>query len=60
MLKLDFDKSDIKSKKDKILRAKNYNKNRVSSAKKISAKNILKYQGSYIWEGNLNDMREDK
>ena len=47
-------------KKSKILRVKDYRKIGISKEKKISAKDILKYRGSCIWEGNLNDMREDR
>ena len=59
MVKLDFEKSDVnnKNKEIKKLRLKNYSKNRILSIKKISPKDILKYKGSYIWEGNLDDMR---
>lgn len=59
MVKLDFEKSDInnKNKEIKKLRLKNYSKNRILSIKKISPKDILKYKGFCIWEGNLNDMR---
>lgn len=59
MVKLDFEKSDInnKNKEIKKLRLKNYSKNRILSIKKISSKDILKYKGSCIWEGNLDDMR---
>ena len=59
MLKLDLEKNESYAKagkriikKSKILRVKDY--------RKISAKDILKYRGSCIWEGNLNDMREDR
>lgn len=60
MLKLDFDESEICNRKSKILKERNYKKNRILKNKKISSKDILKYKGSRIWEGNLNDMREDK
>ncbi len=60
MVKLDFDESEICNRKSKILKEGNYKKNRILKNKKISSKDILKYKGSRIWEGNLNDMREDK
>ena len=62
MVKLDFEKSDInnKDKEIKKLRLKNYSKNRILSIKKISPKDILKYKGSCIWVGNLDDIREDR
>ena len=67
MLKLDLEKNESYSKtgrciikKSKILRVKDYRKIGTSKEKKISAKDILKYRGSCIWEGNLNDMREDR
>lgn len=62
MVKLDFEKSDInnKNKEIKKLRLKNYSKNRILSIKKISPKDILKYKASCIWEGNLDDIREDR
>ena len=59
MLKLELDKNETYNKKDKILRVRDYRKIGISKEKKISAKDILKYKGSCIWEGNLNDMRED-
>lgn len=60
MVKLDFDENEICNRKSKILKERNYKKNRILKNKKISSKDILKYKGSRIWEGNLNDMREDK
>ena len=60
MLKLDLDKNETCNRRNKILRAKDYRKTEISKEKKISAKDILKYRGSCIWEGNLNDMREDR
>lgn len=60
MVKLDFDEREICNRKSKILKERNYKKNRILKNKKISSKDILKYKGSRIWEGNLNDMREDK
>lgn len=59
MLKLDLEKNETYNKKDKIVRVRDYRKIGISKEKKISAKDILKYKGSFIWEGNLNDMRED-
>ena len=47
----------LKNKEIKKLRLKNYSKNRILSIKKISPKDILKYKGSCIWEGNFNNMR---
>ena len=67
MLKLDLYKNESYAKagrrlikKSKILTVKDYRKIGISKEKKISAKDILKYRGSCIWEGNLNDMREDR
>ena len=67
MLKLDLENNESYAKagkriikKSKILRVKDYRKIGISKEKKISAKDILKYRGSCIWEGNLNDMREDR
>ena len=59
MLKLDLEKNETYNKKDRILRVRDYRKIGISKEKKISTKDILKYKGSCIWEGNLNDMRED-
>ena len=67
MLKLYLEKNESYAKtgrrlikKSKILRVKDYRKIGISKEKKISAKEILKYRGSCIWEGNLNDMREGR
>ena len=67
MLKLDLENNESYAKagkrlikKSKILRVKDYRKIGISKEKKISAKDILKYRGSCIWEGNLNDMRENR
>ena len=60
MLKLDLDKNEACNRRNKILRVRSYRKIGMSKEKKISAKDILKYKGSRIWEGNLNDMREDR
>ena len=67
MLKLDLEKNESYAKagrrlikKSKILTVKDYRKIGISKEKKISAKDILKYRGSCIWERNLNDMREDR